>query len=132
VSRGSDALGDVYATLEWATKRYDDMQRRFKDFAQPGGGDERPYGIRFHERDRPAGLVVATFLVQQPVPIEISLLAADLVHNTRVALDHVLARLKDHFGGDPWGSFPTWTRRPSSSSTPSSRCTGRRPPRIRS
>ena len=38
-----------------------------------------------------------------------SLLAADLVHNTRVALDHVLARLKDHFGGDAGrGSFPTW------------------------
>jgi hypothetical protein len=29
-----------------------------------------------------------------------SLLAADLVHNTRVALDHVLVRLKDHFSGD--------------------------------
>lgn len=29
-----------------------------------------------------------------------SLLAADLVHNTRVALDHVLARLKDHFSRD--------------------------------
>jgi hypothetical protein len=29
-----------------------------------------------------------------------SLLAADLLHNTRVALDHVLVRLKDHFSGD--------------------------------
>ena len=43
------------------------------------------------------------------MPVEMSLLAADLVHNTRVALDHVLARLKDHFGGDVRkGSFPTW------------------------
>jgi hypothetical protein len=43
------------------------------------------------------------------MPLEMSLLAADLVHNTRVALDHVPARLKDHFGGDAsQGSFPTW------------------------
>jgi hypothetical protein len=43
------------------------------------------------------------------MPVEMSLLAADLVHNARVALDHVLARLKDHFGGDAGrGSFPTW------------------------
>jgi hypothetical protein len=109
VSSGSDALSDVYAKLDWATKRHDDMQRLFEDFAKPGGGDERPYGIRFRERDRPAGLVVASFIVEQPMPLEMSLLAADLVHNTRVALDHVLARLKDHFGGDAGrGSFPTW------------------------
>jgi hypothetical protein len=32
--------------------------------------------------------------------------------NTRTALDHVLARLKDHFGGDAGrGSFPTWQTR---------------------
>ena len=38
---------------------------------------------------------------------ELRLLAADLVHNTRVALDYVLARLKDEFGGDAGrGSFP--------------------------
>jgi hypothetical protein len=29
-SGGSDALSDVYAQLDWATKRYDDMQRRFE------------------------------------------------------------------------------------------------------
>jgi hypothetical protein len=83
--------------------------RRFEDFAKPGGGDERPYGIRFHEPDKPGGLVVASFIVEEPMPLEMSLLAADLVHNTRVALDHVPARLKDHFGGDAsQGSFPTW------------------------
>jgi hypothetical protein len=109
VSAESDALSDAYAKLDWATKRHDAMQRRFEDFAKPGGDDERPYGIRFHEPNRPAGLVVASFIVEQPMPIEMSLLAADLVHNTRVALDHVLARLKDHFGGDAGqGSFPTW------------------------
>jgi len=37
----------------------------------------------------------------------ISLHAGDLVHNTRTALDHVLARLKDHFGGGSRsGTFP--------------------------
>jgi hypothetical protein len=54
-------------------------------------------------------MIVAFFIVEQPMPLEMSLLAADVVHNTRVALDHVLARLKDRFGGDPGrGSFPTW------------------------
>jgi hypothetical protein len=43
------------------------------------------------------------------MPTVLRLLAADLIHNTRVALDHVLARLKDVFGGDAGrGSFPTW------------------------
>lgn len=109
MSGGSDTISDVYAKLEWAKKCHDHMQRRFEDFAKPGGDDERPYGIRFRERDKPAGLVVASFIVEQPMPLEMSLLAADLVHNTRVALDHVLARLKDHFGGNAGqGSFPTW------------------------
>ena len=41
------------------------------------------------------------------MPREMSLLAADLVHNARVALDHIAARLKDHFGGNPrQGGFP--------------------------
>jgi hypothetical protein len=30
LSGGSDALSDGYAQLDWATKRYDDMQRRFE------------------------------------------------------------------------------------------------------
>lgn len=106
---GGDALSDVYAKLDWAARRHEEMERLFEDFAKPGGGDERPYGIRYRARNKPAGLVVAFFIVEQPMPLEMSLLAADVVHNTRVALDHVLARLKDHFGGDPGrGSFPTW------------------------
>lgn len=41
------------------------------------------------------------------MPDSMSLLAGDAVHNTRVALDHTLARLKDEFGGDGGrGSFP--------------------------
>jgi hypothetical protein len=99
----------VYAKLDWATSRHDEMLRIFEEFIRPGGGDERPYGIRFREADKPAGLVVAHFTVDESMPEEMSLYAADLVHNTRTALDHVLARLKDDFGGDPGqGSFPTW------------------------
>jgi hypothetical protein len=41
------------------------------------------------------------------VPVKIRLHAGDLVHNARTALDHVLARLKDHFGSDSRsGTFP--------------------------
>jgi hypothetical protein len=109
LSTGTDALSAVYAKLDWATSRHDEMQRRFEEFAKPGGGDERPYGIRYDEPRKPAGLVVASFILEKPMPVELSLLAADLIHNTRVALDHVLARLKDRFGGNPrQGSFPTW------------------------
>jgi hypothetical protein len=105
----SDVMRDVYAKLDWATKLHGDMERLFKEYAKPGGGDERPIGIKFHERSKPAGLVVASFIIEEPMPLEMSLLAADVVHNTRVALDHVLARLKDHFGGDVGqGSFPSW------------------------
>jgi hypothetical protein len=109
VSTGSDALKDAFAKLDWAASRHDHMERCFAEFAKPGGGDERPYGIKFHQSARPAGLVKASFIVEEPMPVEMSLLSADLVHNTRVALDHVLARLKDHFGGNPGrGWFPTW------------------------
>lgn len=51
--------------------------------------------------------MAARFTIEADVPLEMSLVAADLVHDTRVALDHVLAALKEHFGGDPGkGSFP--------------------------
>jgi hypothetical protein len=109
MSAGRDAMRDVHAKLDWATRRHDDMELLFEEFAKPGGGNERPYGVRFHERNTPAGLVVASFIVEEPMPVEMSVLAADLMHNTRVALDHVPARLKDHFGGEVGrGSFPTW------------------------
>jgi hypothetical protein len=83
------------------------MVALFAEFAKPGGGDERPYGIRYDVRSKP--FVVAHFIGEEPMPVEMGLLAADLLHNTRVALDHILARLKDQFGGNPRpGGFPTW------------------------
>lgn len=98
---------DVMAKLDWASALQQRMIDRFAVFASPGGGDERPYGIELRERKKPAGLVTATFIVEEQLPVEMSLLAADCIHNIRVALDHVLARLKDHLGGDPGrGTFP--------------------------
>jgi hypothetical protein len=109
LSLGSDALRGAYAKLDWATTRHEEMERIFEEYAKPEGGDERPLGIRFRQRDRPAGWIVAFFIAEEPMPIELSLLAADLVHNTRTALDYVLARLKERFGGNPGkGYFPTW------------------------
>src|SRR4051794_12061402 len=100
-------MRDVYAKLDWATSRHDEMYRIFTEFVRPGAGDERPYGIQFELKERPAGLVIARFIVEEQMPEAMSMLAADVIHNTRVALDHTLARLKDHFGGDPGqGSFP--------------------------
>jgi hypothetical protein len=50
-------------------------------------------------------------MIEEPMPDKMTMLAADLVHNTRSGLDHVLARLKEHLGGDPGqGSFPTRQR----------------------
>lgn len=100
-------LAGAYAKLRWAEGRHDEMQQAFAAFALPEDPTERPYGIQFQARARPGGMIVATFIVEKPMPAELSLLAADLVHNTRVALDHTLARLKDRFGGNPGrGSFP--------------------------
>ena len=105
MSNGSDAMSDVYAKLRWAEKHLADYMDLGADYLRPGGGDERPLGIAFDDR-RPL-LVVARFIVEKPAPVEISLHAGDLVHNARTALDHVLARLKDHFGGDRRrGTFP--------------------------
>jgi hypothetical protein len=36
----------VYAKLDWATTRHDEMLDRFEGFVK-SGGDERPYGIKF-------------------------------------------------------------------------------------
>jgi hypothetical protein len=108
VSGGSDALRGVYSKLDWATSRHDEMLRVFEGYLKPGGGDERPCGVRWRRLRRPAGLVVARFIIDEPMPDEMTHLAADLVHNARSALDHVLARLKQHLGGDPGqGYFPT-------------------------
>jgi hypothetical protein len=95
----------VYAKLGWAEKHLADFMDLGRDYLRPGGGDERPLGIQLDNRRPP--VVVATFIIEQPMPVEISLHAGDLVHNARTALDHVLARLKDHFGGDVRdGTFP--------------------------
>jgi hypothetical protein len=107
VTTGTEALAGAYAKLRWAESRHDEMQRIFAAFALPENQNDRPYGILFDARAKPTGLVVATFMVEKTMPEEMSLLAADLVHNARVALDHTLARTKDRFGGNPGrGSFP--------------------------
>jgi hypothetical protein len=111
VSSGGDALRDVHRKLDWAASKHDEMLRIFETFLKPGGGAERPCGIKWRVQDRPKGLVVARFIVDEPMPDAMTMLAADLVHNTRSALDHVLARLKEYLGGDPGnGSFPTRQR----------------------
>jgi hypothetical protein len=98
-------MRDVYAKLKWAEKHLAEMMSLARGYLRPGGGDDRPIGIVFDNRWPP--IVVAKFIVEEPLPIEISLHAGDLVHNVRTALDHVLARLKDHFEGDARsGTFP--------------------------
>src|SRR4051794_25149046 len=98
-------MGDVYAKLAWADKHLADLMSLGRDHLRPGGGDERPLGIEFDDSRLP--FVVAKFIVETPLPTEIGLEAGDVVHNARTALDHILARLKDHFGGDGRsGTFP--------------------------
>jgi hypothetical protein len=110
VSTDLGPLAGAYAKLAWANDRHEDMIRTFEAFALRDDPDDRPYGIKFDERTRPAGLIVARFIVESPMPVTMSLLAGDLIHNTRVALDHALARLKDKFGGNAGrGSFPVCT-----------------------
>jgi hypothetical protein len=97
MSNSCDAMSDVYAKLDWADQHVAELVELGRDFLRPGGGDERPLGIEFDDTRRP--VVVAKFIVEKPLPVEISLHAGDLVHNARTALDHIIARLKDHFGG---------------------------------
>lgn len=98
-------MRDVYAKLTWAETHLANIIDVAEEYLRPGGGDDRPLGIEFDNRQ--PTVVVATFIVDEPLPIEISLHAGDLIHNARTALDHVLARLKDHFGGDNRsGTFP--------------------------
>jgi hypothetical protein len=98
-------MRDVYAKLEWAEEHVAELMSLAREYLRPGGGDDRPLGIEFDNR-RPS-IVVAKFIAEEPLPIEISLHAGDVVHNARTALDHVLARLKDRFGGDSRsGTFP--------------------------
>lgn len=102
---GNDAMRDVHAKLRWAENHLAQLMELANDYLRPGGGDERPLGIQF-DNSRPP-MVVAAFSIDTPMPIEVSLHAGDLVHNTRSALDHAVARLKDHFGGDArQGTFP--------------------------
>lgn len=105
---GTHVFASAYAKLDWALSLHERMQSVFAEFALKEHHETgRPYGIRFRVAPKPRGLVVAKFIVERPMPDEMALLAGDLIHNTRVALDHTLARLKEHFGGKPGrGSFP--------------------------
>lgn len=110
MSKGSTAMRDVHSKLDWALQHHARMASVFEAYAKPGSGDDRPYGIQFLETGYTVGSVVASFMATETMPVEMSLLAADVVHNTRTALEHVLARLKEHMGGDPGaGIFPTRT-----------------------
>jgi hypothetical protein len=98
-------MADAFSKLDWAIQHHDRMLAVYADYLKPGGGDKRPVGISF-DNSRPP-LVVARFTIDEPMPSEMTFLAADVVHNARTALDHVLARLKDIFGGRPGsGGFP--------------------------
>jgi hypothetical protein len=69
--------------------------------------DKEPYTLEFHTRAKPAGMVVVRLRIDHAMPELMSLIGGDVIHNNRVALDHTLARLKEHFGGNPGrGSFP--------------------------
>lgn len=99
-------LHSAYAKLAWAHSRHEEMERTFEKFVRASEGGT-PYGIQCRLLEKPPGAVRATFIVEREMPDEMSLLAGDVAHNTRVALDHTLAKLKEHFGGDPGrGSFP--------------------------
>jgi hypothetical protein len=91
-------MSDVYAKLGWAKKHIEDLTKLGEDYLRLGGGDERPLGITWDNRNPP---------MVEPMPVEISLHAGDCIHNARTALDHIVARLKEHLGGDPGkGGFP--------------------------
>lgn len=74
-------MSDVYAKLGWAEKHLADLMDLAHEYLRPGGGDERPIGIQF-DNSRPP-VVLATFIIEKPVPVEISLHAGDLVHGAR-------------------------------------------------
>jgi hypothetical protein len=105
VTDGSDAMRDVYAKLSWAEKHLVDLTDLAREYIRPDGGDERPLGIAFDDTRLP--VVIARFIIEEPPPPDIALHAADLIHNARTALDHVVARLKEHFGGNVrQGTYP--------------------------
>lgn len=77
--------------------------RRVSTTAASSSGVQRTSGAAHRSLE-----LVARFTIDEPMPEAMTMLAADLVHNTRSALDHILARLKEHLGGDSGqGSFPT-------------------------
>jgi hypothetical protein len=102
-------LASAYAKLRWAESRHAEMGRTFEEFVR-SSDDGTPYGIHFELKAKPPGLVIAKFTKERELPEDMSLLAGDLIHNARVALDHSLARLKEKFGGDIGrGVFPVTT-----------------------
>ena len=73
MSGGTDAMRDVYSKLDWAASRHDEMMRRFEEFAKPGGGEMIAHTDLLRSPGRPAGLVVAKFLVEEPMPVAMGL-----------------------------------------------------------
>lgn len=53
---------------------------------------------------------LSTFHIEKPIPISISLVAGDLNHNLRSALDHLVARMVERHGGtvERYHAFPIY------------------------
>jgi hypothetical protein len=103
-----DPLFSAKAKLEWARGQLAMLDSMFLAWLRIESGDQRPLGVRFHlEAD--TRVVTAYFTADEDLPIEMSLMAGDLVHNARVALDHSVAALKRNLGGNHRkGGFPVY------------------------
>jgi hypothetical protein len=73
--------------LEWAKRHIDDLKRTVREFHESG-----PYEL-VHENDPETGENVYRLRVHKCVPVELSAILGDCVHNLRASLDQLVCAL---------------------------------------
>lgn len=87
-------LSGVHAKL----KRTDEQVVFLNREMQAVLGEDEPYAIEFEENPH-AGVYVARFRVLRPIEPRFSVIFGEIVHNLRSALDHLVCRIVEAYGG---------------------------------
>jgi integrase len=85
-------LSDVFAKLDWAERHIETFRQTVEDFE---ARKPAPFGFRTEKQPRADGSVEYELyaIVRKPPPRELALIAGDVAHNVRSALDHLVYAL---------------------------------------
>lgn len=73
MTAGSDALAGAYAKLDRAEQLHQKMHDVFECLVR----EDEPYTMQFESLNKPAGMVIARFKIDKPIPHAMSVIAGE-------------------------------------------------------